>query len=82
MYVQKVLHLVFNFYHAYTPYAIGIIVVLAVLAWAKPKAMAKLVGVVLLALFLLYVGGLIKQGIDSGTEKKTDMVHATEKQIN
>jgi len=82
MYLQKVLQLVVHFYHAYTPYAIGVIVVLAILAWARPKTMAKLIGVVLIALFLLYVGGLIKQGIDNGSEKKTEMVHSTEKAIN
>lgn len=82
MYVQKVLQLVFNFYHAYTPYAIGIIVVLAVLAWAKPKAMAKLVALVLAVLFVLYVGGLIKQGIDSSSEQKGEMVQKTEKAID
>jgi len=82
MYLQKVLQFVVHFYHAYTPYAIGVIVILAILAWARPKSMAKLLGAVLIALFLLYVGGLIKQGIDSSSGKKSEMVHATEKQLN
>jgi len=82
MYLQKALLLLTNFYHAYTPYAIAIVVVLVVLAWVKPKTAAKLAGLVLIIVVLLYIGGLIKQGIDSSSEKKGEMVNKTEKQLN
>jgi len=82
MYLQKLMDFVIHFYHSQTPYAIAIIVVLVVLLFARPKTMAKLVGLVALIIALVYIVGLLKTGVDSSKQKKRDLTEKAEKQFN
>lgn len=82
MYLQKLMDFVIHFYHSQTPYAIAILVVLVVLLFARPKTMAKLVGIVALIIALVYVAGLLKTGVDNRTEKGRKMTEKAEKQFN
>jgi L-asparagine transporter-like permease len=81
MYLQKLMEFVTHFYHTQTPYAIAILVVLVVLLFARPKTMAKLVGFIAVIVTLIYIAGLLKGGIDSGKQRKSDMTQKTEKQL-
>ena len=73
MYLEKLITLLTNFYQAYTPYAIGILVVLVILYVFKTKAMAKLTGLILALVVVLYIAGLFMDGVENSSEKKRKM---------
>ena len=74
MYLEKLITLLTNFYQAYTPYAIGILVVLVILYIFKTKAMAKLTGLVLALVVVIYIAGLFMDGVENSSEKKKGMI--------
>jgi predicted RND superfamily exporter protein len=73
MYLEKLVTLLTNLYSAYTPYAIGLLVVVIILFYFKTKAMAKLIGLVLVIIGALYLAGLFMEGVSSSSEKKKAM---------
>lgn len=78
MYLEKIFTLLTNFYHAYTLYAIAILVVLVILFIFKTKAMAKFSGLILALVVVIYIAGLIQQGISSSSEKKKAMTEKSQ----
>lgn len=78
MYLDKLIVLLTNFYHGYNLYAIAILVVLVVLTFLKPKPMAKLGGLILALVVLIYIAGLLQQGISSSTAKKKAMTEKSQ----
>ena len=78
MYLEKLMTLLANFYHSYTLYAVAILVVLVILFIFKTKAMAKLTGLVLALIVVIYIAGLIQQGISNSSEKKKTMTEKSQ----
>ena len=78
MYLEKLSTILTNFYHAYTLYAIAILVVLLILTFFKTKSMAKLGGLVLAIVVVIYLAGLIQQGISNSSEKKKSLTEKSQ----
>lgn len=78
MYLDKLIALLTSFYNAYTLYAIAILVVLVILFFLKTKAMAKFTGFVLAIVVVIYIAGLIQQGISNSSEKKKSMTEKSQ----
>ena len=82
MYLDKLITFLANFYQSYTLYAIAILVVLVILFFFKTKAMAKLSGLILALVVVIYIAGLIQQGISSNSEKTQDRKDNAQQQYN
>lgn len=78
MYLDKLIELLANFYHSYTLYAIGVLVVIVLLFFFRPKPMAKLTGLLLALVVVIYIAGLIQTGISSSSEKKKNLTEKSE----
>ena len=82
MYLDKIISLLSNFYQANTPYAIAILVVLVILFIFKTKAMAKFTGLILALVVVIYIAGLIQQGISSNSDKAQDRKDKAQQQYD
>ncbi len=78
MYLEMLSTLLVNFYHVYTPYAIAVLVIILILFLSKTKAMAKLTGFILALVVVIYIAGLIQQGITSSSAKKKAMTEKSQ----
>ena len=78
MYLEKLSTLLVNFYHVYTPYAIAALVIILILFLSKTKAMAKLTGLFLALVVVIYIAGLIQQGISNSSAKKKSMTEKSQ----
>ena len=78
MYLEKLITLLTNFYHVYTPYAIAALVIILILFFFKTKALAKFTGLILALVVVIYIAGLIQVGISSSSAKKKAMTEKSQ----
>ena len=82
MYLEKLSSLLVNFYHAYPLYVVAILVVLVILTVFKTKAMAKLGALIIALIVVIYIAGLIQQGISSNADKAQTRKEKAQAQID
>ena len=73
MYLEQLLTFLTTLFNTYTPYAIGVLVVILILFYFKTKAMAKLTGLVLILVIALYLAGMFMDGVENSSQKKKAM---------
>lgn len=78
MYLDKMIALLTSFYNAYPLYAIAILVVFTLLFLLKTKAMAKFTGFILACVVVIYIAGLIQEGVSNSSAKKKSMTEKSQ----
>ncbi len=76
--IDQVMGRITGLYHSHTPVAIGVLVILLVLAVAKPKAATKLLLFALVMGVIFYMLAYLGQSMFTGVQHKDTMIHKSE----